>query len=62
MRRKRIANVLLEPCDVTDADATRGRVLVEESREAIVVLDDADRVLHASRRARQAIDRQLQKI
>ena len=42
--------------DVTDADATRGRVLVEESREAIVVLDDADRVLHASRRARQAID------
>jgi signal transduction histidine kinase len=41
---------------VTDADAIRGRVLVEESREAIVVLDDADRVLHASRRARQAVD------
>jgi two-component system phosphate regulon sensor histidine kinase PhoR len=41
---------------VTDADATRGRVLVEESREAIVVLDDSDRVLHASRRARQAVD------
>ena len=31
-------------------------MLVEESREAIVVLDDADRVLHASRRARQAVD------
>jgi len=31
-------------------------VLVEESREAIVVLDDSDRVLHASRRARQAVD------
>jgi len=31
-------------------------VLVEESREAIVLLDDADRVLHASRRARQTID------
>jgi len=31
-------------------------VLVEESREAIVVIDDADRVLHASRRARQAVD------
>ena len=29
---------------------------MEESREAIVVLDDTDRVLHASRRARQAID------
>jgi signal transduction histidine kinase len=42
--------------DVTDADAIRGRVLVEESREAIVVLDDSDRVLHASRRARQAVD------
>ena len=41
---------------MTDADATRGRVLVEESREAIVVLDDSDRVLHASRRARQAVD------
>jgi signal transduction histidine kinase len=41
---------------VTDADAIRGRVLVEESREAIVVLDDADRVLLASRRARQTID------
>jgi two-component system, OmpR family, phosphate regulon sensor histidine kinase PhoR len=41
---------------VTDVDAIRGRVLVEESREAIVLLDDADRVLHASRRARQAID------
>jgi signal transduction histidine kinase len=41
---------------VTDADAIRGRVLVEESREAIVVLDDGDRVLHASRRARQAVD------
>ncbi len=41
---------------MTDADAIRGRVLVEESREAIVVLDDEDRVLHASRRARQAVD------
>ena len=28
---------------------------MEESREAIVVLDEEDRVLHASRRARQAI-------
>jgi signal transduction histidine kinase len=31
-------------------------MLVEESREAVVVLDDADRVVAASRRARQAID------
>ena len=39
-----------------DADAIRGRTLVEESREAVVVLDDGDRVVVASRRARQAID------
>jgi two-component system phosphate regulon sensor histidine kinase PhoR len=39
-----------------DADAKRGRTLVEESREAVVVLDDEDRVMVASRRARQAID------
>ena len=41
---------------VSDVDAVRGRTLVEESREAIVVLDDSDRVLLASRRARQAVD------
>src|SRR6478609_4921461 len=28
-----------------DADAARGRVLLEESRETVVVLDDEDRVL-----------------
>lgn len=38
-----------------DTEAVRARVLVEESREAVVVLDDADRVLLASRRARQSI-------
>lgn len=39
-----------------DGDATRGRTLLEESREAVVVLDDADRVIGTSRRARQSID------
>ena len=39
-----------------DTDAVRGRALVEESREAVVILDEADRVLLASRRARQSID------
>jgi signal transduction histidine kinase len=39
-----------------DADAARGRTLLEESREAVVVLDDADRVIGASRRARQSIE------
>src|SRR3970282_562788 len=39
-----------------DAEAIRGRALVEESREAVVVLDDDGRVVLASRRARQQID------
>jgi signal transduction histidine kinase len=39
-----------------DADAKRGRMLVEESREMVVVLDAEDAVLAASRRARQAIE------
>ena len=39
-----------------DVDARRARVLIEESREAVVVLDADDRVLLASRRARQSID------
>lgn len=39
-----------------DGDAIRGRTLVEESREAVVVVDDSDRVVLASRRARQAIE------
>jgi two-component system, OmpR family, phosphate regulon sensor histidine kinase PhoR len=39
-----------------DAEAIRGRMLVEESREAVVVLDESDRVLFASRRARQSME------
>ncbi|HET7745024.1 MAG TPA: HAMP domain-containing sensor histidine kinase [Gaiellaceae bacterium] len=39
-----------------DADALRGRAIVEESREAVVVVDDRDRVILASRRARQTIE------
>lgn len=39
-----------------EADSQRGRLLVEESREAVVVLDADDRVVLASRRARQSID------
>jgi signal transduction histidine kinase len=39
-----------------DQDTTRARVLIEESREAVVVLDDTDTVLHASRRARQTYE------
>jgi signal transduction histidine kinase len=39
-----------------DDDTRRARMLIEESREAVIVVDDADRVLLASRRARQSID------
>jgi two-component system phosphate regulon sensor histidine kinase PhoR len=38
-----------------NADAVRGQVLLEESREAVVVLDDGGVVLAASRRARQGL-------
>jgi two-component system, OmpR family, phosphate regulon sensor histidine kinase PhoR len=37
-------------------EAERGRVLIEESREIVVVLDDEDRVIAASRRARELIE------
>ncbi len=40
---------------MVNADALRGQVLLEESREAVVVLDDAGVVVTASRRARQAL-------
>jgi two-component system, OmpR family, sensor histidine kinase BaeS len=37
-------------------EAERARTLVEESREMVLVLDDADRVIAASRRAREGLD------
>ena len=37
-------------------DAERGRKLVEESREVVVVLDSDDRVVGASRRARELLE------
>ena len=39
-----------------DSDSRRARMLFEESREAVIVLDDTDTVVLASRRARQSID------
>ena len=42
--------------EVVNADAVRGQVLLEESREAVVVLDAAEaHVVVASRRARQSL-------
>jgi signal transduction histidine kinase len=40
---------------VVNRDAVRGQVLLEESREAVVVLDEDGVVLSASRRARQSL-------
>jgi len=40
----------------TSLDALRGRMLVEESREIVVVLDSQGRVVTASRRAREIFD------
>jgi signal transduction histidine kinase len=37
-------------------EAERGRVVVEESREIVVVLDEDERVIGASRRARQSLE------
>ena len=39
-----------------DPDGQRGRTVVEESREAVIVVDDNDMVVLASGRARQSID------
>ncbi|HUQ23372.1 MAG TPA: ATP-binding protein [Gaiellaceae bacterium] len=40
---------------MVNPDAARGQVLLEESREAVVVLDENDVVVTASRRARQSL-------
>ena len=37
-------------------EAERARTLVEESREMVLVLDDQDRIIAASKRARQGLD------
>src|SRR5215210_920690 len=42
--------------EVLRADAQRARALIEESRELVVVLDDQNRVLAASRHARERLD------
>ena len=52
-RRSRPAAPASEPLRV---EAERGRVLVEESREIVVVVDEFRRVLTASRRARESLD------
>jgi two-component system phosphate regulon sensor histidine kinase PhoR len=40
----------------SELEAARGRVLIEESREMVVVLDEDDRVVAASKRARESLE------
>jgi two-component system, OmpR family, phosphate regulon sensor histidine kinase PhoR len=46
----------VQPAEPPRADLERARVLIEESREIIVVLDESRRVVTASRRARESLD------
>ncbi|MBA3717972.1 MAG: HAMP domain-containing histidine kinase, partial [Actinobacteria bacterium] len=42
--------------DRTRLEAERGRIAIEESGEILVVLDESERVLTSSRRAREAVE------
>jgi len=41
---------------LSELEAARGRVLIEESREIVVVVDDLDTVVAASKRARESLE------
>lgn len=57
---KRLGGRTGDPARTHDAElwleAERGRVLIEESRELVIVLDAEHRVVAASRRARESLD------
>src|SRR5688500_5945483 len=42
--------------DESHREAERARALVEESRELLIVLDEEDRIVAASRRARESVE------
>jgi len=52
----RAPEVPAEDVEALRVEAERARTLVEESRELVVVVDDRNRVLAASRRAREDLD------
>ncbi len=56
MKRLRRAPAPQPSADSTRADLARAQTLIEESREIVVVLDEARRVLTSSRRARESLD------
>lgn len=56
MKRFRRAPVPPQAAGSSRADLERAQLLIEESREIVVVLDEARRILAASRRARESLD------
>ena len=54
--RSRTAAVQTPPTEPPSGDLERARIMIEESREIAVVLDEARRVVTASRRARESLD------
>ncbi len=56
MKRFRRAAAPAQAPESPRADVERARVLIEESREIVVVLDESRRVVTASRRARESLD------
>jgi two-component system phosphate regulon sensor histidine kinase PhoR len=56
--KRRIARPLPEEGDLASLalEAERGRILIEESREIVIVLDEENRVVASSRRARESLD------
>ena len=56
MKRLRRAPAPQPSAESTRADLERAQILIEESREIVVVLDEARRLLTSSRRARESLD------
>jgi two-component system phosphate regulon sensor histidine kinase PhoR len=56
VKRFRRAPVLPQTAGSSRADLERAQLLIEESREIVVVLDESRRILAASRRARESLD------
>jgi signal transduction histidine kinase len=56
VKRFRSRTAALPAVEPPRADLERARILIEESREIVVVLDDSRRVVTASRRARESLD------
>jgi signal transduction histidine kinase len=56
VKRFRSRTAKVQPPEPPRADMERARILIEESREIVVVLDESRRVVTTSRRARESLD------